>query len=739
MTILLWLLMWLTSPQAQPQQQGTEKISGTVTRSDTALPVPHARLELVREDYARRPTGYEKVCKPEPETEVTGRKRFVMSDSAGKFTFDNIIPGRYYLIAEHEGFLATEYGQRGRFPIGTVLTIGPQPEVVMTVSASDFPRETAVIDPVVNPPATTIVPPQGGLGSRQQGLNAGASSAIRDGTIEQSGLRGGLGRDASRLTAGAEAAISDGAATGTPRNLLQDLAISMAPAPAITGTVVGTNGQPLAAATVQAYHFRYTPLNGRTLKSAGATLTNDEGGYRLFWLNPGRYVIAAGYSNYGLLPWTAGLTFTPNLPNADSGYPISFYTSAATAGDALPVPLDPGMQPFADLRLRERPRFTVQIRLAAEQPPPNATLVFVPAGGDLCASMDYGISANKNGTFEVREVPEGLYVALVMRGRDVISDVMTIKVERTAPNSAQIPLVAPTEIQGTVYFDVVPQDIDIGAIRVNLTRAGQELRQVATGLLDPSTMGFSIPGIGPGSYYLSLDLPPGFYVHNIVASKLDTEKPNDCITDLSSPSYAYLDNHGHLSPTSPLRVPAVIPIAAQCVKVQVKYGYPITGLVRDRTGKVTPGALVVAIPKSVWTESGDRGVTPPDRYLTATTDATGAFRMYGATEWLFVIAGREAMVKQEYHLYAFEDIDPNMIYDPAFTERFRGKEVFVLRTEERTPPGDWMVRRIQNYTTVQADVDPQSSESCPGTFPGGFLRRICILTPITAQETAGNR
>ena len=659
MKSLLTLLLWLTSSQVAPQQSGTERISGTVMRGDTQTPLPYTRLELIREDYARRSTGYEKACRPQLDNEVMDQRRFVTADANGKFTFENIVPSRYYLMAEHEGFLRTAYGQRGRFPLGTVLTIGPQPEAVPMASEID-----------------------------------------------------------------------------TPRISLQALDISMVPAPAIAGSVFGENSQPLPAATVQAYEFRYTPMNGRTLWSIRATLTNDEGAFRLFWLNPGRYIIAAGYSVYGLQPWTSGLTFTPNLPSADAGYPVSFYPVASTAADAVPVRLDPGMQPLADLRLPERLRFTVRARLVSERPVPGATLVFVPAGGDLCAAMDYSISAKDDGTFEVRDVPEGIYVAVATRGRDVISDVTTLEVDGLSANAVEIPVSPPTEVRGNVYFKVMPQGIDIGAMRVNLTRTGQELSQVATAVVDPSTLRFSIPGVGPGSYYPSLDLPPGFYVQSVGASKFDPQSPGNCSSDPSlwSPSYTYMDGHGHLNPTNPIRVPGVIPNAAECLAILVNYGLPVVGEVRDRAGKAVAGALVVAIPKSVWTQSEDRGATPPDRYLTGTTDGTGRFQLYGATESAYPVAGGEGMVPQEYHLYAFEDIDPNMIYDPGFTERFRGRESFVLRTESRIPPGPWRPIRIGPYNHIT-----EPGDSCFGELANGSLRRICILTSIPAEEAAGNR
>jgi hypothetical protein len=172
------------------------------------------------------------------------------------------------------------------------------------------------------------------------------------------------------------------------------------------------------------------------LKSVRAAVTNDEGKYRLFWLDPARYIVAAGYSDYGLQPWTQGLRFTPNLPNPDSGYATLFYPTAAAATNALVLPLNPGTEPIVDLRLRPRPRMTVRIRLTSARPPVNPTVVFVPYGGDLCAAPDYGITATGDGTFEIRDVPEGMYVAAATSGRDFISDLTTIKVESGGNNGA---------------------------------------------------------------------------------------------------------------------------------------------------------------------------------------------------------------------------------------------------------------------------------------------------------------
>jgi hypothetical protein len=261
-------------------EQGTERIAGTVTRSDTRAPLPNVRVELTREDYVRLPTGHEKICEPEPDRETSDKRRFANTDSNGRFTFTNIVPGRYYPSGEREGYLRAHFGQQGIYSPGRLVTIG----------SLNFLGE--------------------GLGATRQGIATGLPPGL-EGNIAQTGQRGGLDRESERIPNGAGAPSAAG--------LLQDLAISLTPAPAIAGLVMDERGAPQAAASVQAYQLRYTPMNGRTLKSIRTTLTGENGDYRPFWLDPGRYIVAAAHTRYSLMPWASTLMLTPNLPGVDAG------------------------------------------------------------------------------------------------------------------------------------------------------------------------------------------------------------------------------------------------------------------------------------------------------------------------------------------------------------------------------------------------------------------------------------
>jgi 5-hydroxyisourate hydrolase-like protein (transthyretin family) len=80
--------------------------------------------------------------------------------------------------------------------------------------------------------------------------------------------------------------------TITPGQQLSELRISMIPTGTIAGRVTGRNGEPLVYTTVQALKYAYR--DGRkTLTMAQIATTDDRGEYRLFWLPPGSYFVAA--------------------------------------------------------------------------------------------------------------------------------------------------------------------------------------------------------------------------------------------------------------------------------------------------------------------------------------------------------------------------------------------------------------------------------------------------------------
>ena len=96
---------------------------------------------------------------------------------------------------------------------------------------------------------------------------------------------------------GAEYGQRSPGSSGVPINLsaqqqFKDAKIAMVPSGTISGRIVNRYGEPVGNANVQA--LRYTYQDGRrSLTPFQSIRTNDLGEYRLFWMQPGQYIVSA--------------------------------------------------------------------------------------------------------------------------------------------------------------------------------------------------------------------------------------------------------------------------------------------------------------------------------------------------------------------------------------------------------------------------------------------------------------
>ena len=114
-----------------------------------------------------------------------------------------------------------------------------------------------------------------------------------------------------------------------------ELPIQMTAAGTIVGRVFDTSGDPLPEVAVRAFQFQYQPGGSRRLDIVQTAVTNDRGEYRLFWLTPGRYLVAA--TQVG--PFAGdGFALTPNMAPGEAFAP-TFYPGVADSGNAFVIPL----------------------------------------------------------------------------------------------------------------------------------------------------------------------------------------------------------------------------------------------------------------------------------------------------------------------------------------------------------------------------------------------------------------
>ena len=72
-----------------------------------------------------------------------------------------------------------------------------------------------------------------------------------------------------------------------------DRTIRLTAAATLSGHVLDASGKPVADVPVELLRRTYTQ-NGRSFQAAARVMTNDLGEYRLYWITPGTYYLAAG-------------------------------------------------------------------------------------------------------------------------------------------------------------------------------------------------------------------------------------------------------------------------------------------------------------------------------------------------------------------------------------------------------------------------------------------------------------
>jgi hypothetical protein len=104
MTMLLMVLIALFALVGAPAQESGASIEGAVVKFGTGESLPNASIQLNLEDLPGQRGG----VRPREDFHRTAK-----SDANGRFIFENVAPGKYRLIATHDGgYVPAEYGQR---------------------------------------------------------------------------------------------------------------------------------------------------------------------------------------------------------------------------------------------------------------------------------------------------------------------------------------------------------------------------------------------------------------------------------------------------------------------------------------------------------------------------------------------------------------------------------------------------------------------------------------------------
>jgi hypothetical protein len=419
--------------------------------------------------------------------------------------------------------------------------------------------------------------------------------------------------------------------TVVDRGAPSDVTLSLTPGGRIQGSVRDRNGQPLPNLNVQAFTRAY--LNGApVLQSVATQKTDDRGEFRLFWLEPGDYLVAATPEPIrGISPAT----------NPREVPVQTFYPSNASYADSIPLPVMPG-QEVTGMGITMRMAPAVKIRgqlfgLPALPPTaaPNSistTLKFINVndpspndGGNPPSIVNAGA-----GTFEIPGITAGSY--------ELILQVMLPRLAAGGPRP---------ELWSRV--PVVVRDRDIEGLAVAL-RPGIEVRGKVTvhggapgALKEPAMVGLQPDGIfmltdNDGGEPAPTAADGSFSFPNIVVGDYKVRvfaiPPNAYVADVRQEGASIYASGFRISEKAPQPIEVTIGLDGGTVE-----------------GVTAPATTVVLVP----TRAAER--LNSERYKMVTSDAQGRFKITG-------------MAPGPYKAFAWQTLPLGAFQNAAFLGQF---------------------------------------------------------------------
>jgi protocatechuate 3,4-dioxygenase beta subunit len=438
-----------------------------------------------------------------------------------------------------------------------------------------------------------------------------------------------------RVTASRNGYVGRGPRPGAGLNIItlstgqqsSEVVVRLTPSAVLAGRVTSEGDEPLPNVSVEA--MRYTYQNERRqLTEVGTSTTDDRGEYRIWGLPPGKYYIRATHPR-GQAARAGGLVYVP-----------IFYPGVTDPSRTQPVDLHPGDEATGiDLNFVSMHSVRVSGRVLNpnSQPEKGAQISLVGGSGSFTFTAGQA-SSDAKGAFEIRGVPPGSYTLIaeqfgtsegdkVMRGRT------PIEVSDTNITDAEVVTGPGSTVSGHVRME--------GKSPADLAK----LSVILDPLDDMASLGFApdvtnVRVLADGTFQFH-DVPEGTYRINVIAL----------------PSGYYLKPGGEGDP-----VETGVKVArnhSATVDLTLSAGAGRVSGTVTQDDQAFPSATVVLVPD------------PPRRaeprfYRQAVTDSSGHFNISDVTPG-------------NYKLFAWEEIDRGMYFDPDFLQSYEdsGKAVSV--------------------------------------------------------------
>jgi len=412
-----------------------------------------------------------------------------------------------------------------------------------------------------------------------------------------------------------------------PGQKMTDLLFRLHRAAVIAGRVLDQDGDPVLDVSVTA--VAHTTVRGKfKFRQRASEKTNDLGEYRIYGLEPGRYLLLA--SPPRVFPW--------RNPDEQAAYLPTYYPGTTEIARASTIEVKSGDE-ITGIDLVFAPKLPTRtykihghvVSSLSENPDAHFVVLLVPRGKrdlDFISNDKQGIVDWKTEDFEIKDVVPGEYVVAVISFG-------------TGGNhkAAQSVDVIASDVDGVVL--VLTRGIDI-PVRVTLEGKAAGSANVTVGLnpsVDDAIANFMAARRAvarPDGSYVLKEVGDGSYSLNAYSNC------QECYLKSASANGVDLLERGVQVSSGEGPSPIVL--------VYSSNSGTLTGTVTNKDDLPAPGALVVLVPDSSSHQK-------PDQYKSSTTDQYGHFEIRGVPPG-------------HYKAFAWEKADEDSYGDPDLLRRF---------------------------------------------------------------------
>ena len=386
---------------------------------------------------------------------------------------------------------------------------------------------------------------------------------------------------------------------------IRNIVFRLDTAPTISGVIRDGANAVVAGVIVQAMRRGFNSRGNRIFTPIASARTDDRGVYRLYWLDPGEYVIAAAPEP------------SPDAQPGRSTYGPTYFPGFAEVDSARVVRVDFRDVNGIDFRLVQHILIsvfgnTISVTTGSGVP---AEITLVPPEESGGVARYQARSAAPDGAFSIPGVVSGSYIFSAKTATEAFA--ARILVRPPLPRNAlqvRADLSPGVDMPGRIAL-TSDAAIDLRRARVRLAEMELSLPDAEPAAIAQDGR-FVIKAVQPGTYALSVsDLPDDLYLNTAIQAGVDV------LARLLPVGWG----------TENFRGPLDIQIRAD--------GGRITGTVFDASDTPSAGAQITLVPE------GDLR-SRLDRYRTAITGSDGTFTIRG-------------VAPGDYRVFGWDNLEPN--------------------------------------------------------------------------------